>query len=235
MPKQALIVLALLGAASVVSAQMQDSVPGAPGPSQTSREEFHLLNLHLGGGIGVPLNPTARFAGVSGNFQMGAGYNLNKHNSIVGEFMWHALPPNRNSLLPLVKPGLQSIHASDNLYALTTNYMFHTEGNRFGYYLIGGGGWYYRHAQLKNYTVAPGTVCAPAWDWWGYICRAGFVPSDNVLATRGVSSGGVNAGVGFTVRVTDWGLKLYMESRYHYAPSGHISTQVVPVTFGIRW
>jgi hypothetical protein len=203
------------------------------------------VNLHIGGGIGVPLYPTGKFAGIGGTFQAGAGPNLGIHHSIVGEFMWHALPPNQSTLLPvlnafcLLNPpvppstvcSVASINATDNVYALTANYMYHRGGKRFGYYAIGGGGWYYRKAELKNFTVPPGTPCVPAWGWWGYACQSGSV----VLASTGISSGGVNGGVGITVNMTS-GLKFYMEARYHYSPQGgRVSTQILPVTMGIRW
>jgi hypothetical protein len=128
--------------------------------------------------------------------------------------------------------------ASDNLYALTANYMYHISGRRYGGYIIAGGGWYYRFAKLQNVTVAPGTVCQPAWDWWGYSCVNGFVTTSNVLARRGVSSGGINAGGGFTIRLGpgDSNLKYYIEARYHYSPQGgRVSTQIVPVSMGLRW
>jgi hypothetical protein len=220
-------------------------VVAGPAPAQDSTSESglegHASNLHIGGGIGVPLAKTSDFAGLSGTFQIGAGPNLNEHNSIVGEFMWEGLPPTRNALAVLVNPliaaGLpDTVSTSNNLYALTANYMFHREGHRYGYYLIGGGGWYYRHIALKNYTLVPGTVCAPAWDWWGYACQGGLVSTSNTLASKGVSSGGVNGGVGFTINLGDSGVKYYMEARYHYSPQGgQVSTQLVPVTFGFRW
>jgi hypothetical protein len=197
--------------------------------------------MHIGGGVGVPLGATSNFTGISGTFQFGAGPNLNEHSSIVGEFMWHGLPPNSRVLAALVNPliaaGLPSnISTSHNLYALTANYMFHRDGHRYGYYVIGGGGWYYRHTALNNYTVVPGTVCQPVWDWWGYTCQAGFVSTSNTLATRGVSSGGANGGIGITIALGDSGVKYYMEARYHYSPQGgRISTQAIPVTLGFRW
>ena len=212
-------------------------------------EHMSPINFHIGGGIGVPLNPTGRFAGVGGTFQAGMGPNLREHHSLVGEFMWHGLPPNRNALLPIVNalcllnppatPNLPcsvaSINATDNVYALTANYMFHSEAKLFGYYIIAGGGWYYRHAQLKNVTVPPGTSCVPAWTWWGYTCANGFVDTNSVLASTGVSSGGVNGGLGITVGKPS-GLKFYIEARYHYSPQGgRVSTQVLPVTLGLRW
>jgi hypothetical protein len=155
--------------------------------------------------------------------------------------MWHGLPTNQRVLAvivnPLIAAGLpSSVSTSSNLYALTANYVFHKDGRRYGYYLIGGGGWYYRHSALNNYTVAPGTVCQPVWDWWGYACQNGFVSTSDTLATKGVSSGGVNGGLGITISLGTSGLKYYMEARYHYSPQGgKISTHVIPVTFGFRW
>jgi len=212
-------------------------------------QDFSKVNLHIGGGIGTPTGETGQFAGLSGTFQIGAGPNLSIHNSLVGEFMWQGLPPTNDTLAAVVNPLCggnvtlscaatlsQNFGTSSNLYVTTANYMYHREGQIYGFYLIGGGGWYYRRLELLNYTVVPGTVCEPAWDWWGYSCQAGFVNNTNTLAVKGVSSGGVNAGGGLTIKLTGSGLRLYMEARYHYSPQGgRVSTHIVPVTFGIRW
>jgi len=239
MAKQNLIVVGLVATLFAIPVHADETQP-SPVESQ--------VNLHIGGGIGVPLDPTGKFAGIGGTFQAGAGPNLGSHHSIVGEFMWHALPPNQSALLPvlnalcLLNPpvppstacSVASINATDNVYALTANYMYHRDRKRFGYYAIGGGGWYYRKAQLKNFTVPAGTVCNPAWSWWGYACQGGFV-SNTVLASSGISSGGINGGVGITVAMTA-GAKFYIEARYHYSPQGgRVSTQILPVTMGIRW
>jgi hypothetical protein len=233
MRNKILILFALFMFSANMPAYAQDTAPEhSEGP--------HSFNLHIGGGIGLPVGTTSNFAGLTGTFQVGAGPNLNAHSAIVGEFMWHGLPPTRNVLAVLVNPliasGLPSnVSTSSNLNALTANYMFHKEGRRYGYYVVGGGGWYYRHTALNNYTLAPGTVCQPAWDWWGYTCQNGLVSTSNTLATRGVSSGGVNGGIGITLNLSE-GFRFYMEARYHYSPQGgHISTQVLPVTFGFRW
>ena len=148
--------------------------------------------MHIGGGIGVPLSSTARFAGISGTFQIGAGPNFGKHNSIVGEFMWHGLPPNQTALLPLINPleSASNLSFSNNLYALTANYMFHVDGHRYGFYVIGGGGWYYRHLALNNIHSSSGChLPTGMWTWWGYVCQGGFVSTSNTIATRGVKFG----------------------------------------------
>ena len=214
----------------------------APAQAQESASPF---NIDIGGGIGVPLSRTSDFAGVSGALQVGGGPNITSHQSIVGEFLWQGLPPNRTALqalssLACVAPTTASaacgLNSSRNLYALTANYMYHREGRRYGFYLIGGGGWYYRYGQLKNATVAPGTVCEPVWDWWGYSCVNGFVSTNNTLVSKGLSSGGVNAGGGLTINLTEQHVKFFIEARYHYSPQGgKVSTQIVPVIMGIRY
>jgi hypothetical protein len=206
------------------------------------------VNVHIGVGFGVPVSNTSTFAGLSGSFQVGAGPNISKHNSVFGEFMWQGLPANRKVLVaianaPNVNPSIVSnpvtnLLPSTNLYALTANYKYHMEGHRYGFYIVAGGGWYYRHIALNNYTIQPGTVCEPVWDWYGYTCVNGLVSTENTLATHGVSSGGVNGGGGVTINLShgDYPTKFYMEARYHYSPQGgRVPTEVVPVTFGLRW
>lgn len=231
-----------------IPGRAQDTGSTQPGQSASFNVANSPFNFNIGGGFGVPLNPTARFAGLSGTFQLGAGPNLTEHSSLVGEFMWQGLPADRRALAQIIgavcpptatptqTQPCPALSTSVNLYALTANYMYRVSGHRYGFYVIGGGGWYYRHAELKNVTVVPGTVCEPAWDWYGYTCVDGLVQTSNVLATHGVSSGGVNGGAGITMNLGDSGIKFYMEARYHYSPQGgRISTQIVPVTFGFRW
>ena len=196
-------------------------------------QDFTKFNFNIGGGVTTPLSPTANYAGLSGNFATGAGYNMNRHNSIITEFMWTGLPPN-TVLHPVGAP-----FGNVNLYTITANYRYQVDklgGSPFGAYLIAGGGWYYRYATIdKDYVVPPVTVCSPAYYWWGYYCGSGGYITTETIASRGNSAGGVNAGVGFTVRLSDSGFKVYVESRYHYAWSNRIPTTLIPITFGFRY
>jgi hypothetical protein len=192
------------------------------------------LTLNLGGGVTTPLNPTGNYTGVSGNFNAGVGYSINKKNSISGEFMWSGLPASVFILHPIEAPS-----GNINLYSLTVNYRHHIDsihGSAFGLYGILGGGWYYRYSSIdKNYIVPPATVCAPSYYWWGYACDPGGYVASQTVAYRGASSGGVNGGVGFTIRLSDSGWKFYTEARYHYAFTTRVPTTLIPVTMGIRY
>jgi len=50
------------------------------------------------------------------------------------------------------------------------------------------------------------------------------------------TAGGVNGGVGVTVDLGHGGTKFYTEIRYHYAAThGARNTQILAMSFGIRW
>lgn len=197
-------------------------------------QDFSKLAFNIGGGISSPLNPTGQYTGLSANFSMGAGYNIDKSNSIVGEFLWTDLPPNLFSLHPIDAP-----RGNISLYTLTANYRHQIDrihGSPFGVYGIIGGGWYYRYASVdKDYAVPPNTVCQPTYTYWGYACDPSGYVYTKTVAYKGSSAPGVNAGIGFAIRLADSNWKFYAEARYHYAWSNAIPTTFVPVTFGIRF
>lgn len=187
------------------------------------------INFNMGGGVGVPLNPTAGFAGVGGAFSFGVGENLSEHNSIVGEFLWHGLPPTVN-----IKTQLAGGRANSNLVALTANFRHSRQlSEKLGWYVTMGGGWFYRHSSISQQANVP-VVCTPVYTWWGYPCSGGFVVT-LAEASAGASALGADGGLGLTLRLGDSRWRFYIESRYAYAASHVVSTQIAPVTFGVSY
>jgi hypothetical protein len=193
------------------------------------QDEDGKLNFSMGGGLTVPMNPIARFAGVGGSFLASGGINLDQHNSILGQFMWNGLPPSVQAL-----EQLSGISKNVNLYSMTADYKYRTRfGKTFGAYVIMGGGWYYRNSNIsRSVFINTPTVCQPIYGYYGYTCTDGFVNTFGVSA--GTSSIGVNGGVGMTLKISK-GWKFFMESRYVYAASRVIATQVTPVVFGFEF
>jgi hypothetical protein len=196
------------------------------------------INSNLGMVVNIPVSSTAHVMGTGWGATGGVGYNFNLNNAVIGEFLWNRMYPSSRVLLPLQTAASQSsiLNGNSNLYALTGNYRYELSGQKFGTYLIGGGGWYFRKNWLsRQVTVGPGTICTPAWLWWGFACTSGTVTANQTLATSTTSAWGVNAGIGFTVRVGEAPYRLYTEARYHYAPTEDINTQFIALTFGIRY
>jgi Outer membrane protein beta-barrel domain len=195
------------------------------------------INSNLGMGLSVPLNPTAGLVGASVNAVVGVGYNINRHHSLVGQFMWSGLPANRNALLPVWNVvGATNIGSSSNLFAVTGNYRYQVQKKTFGVYVIAGAGVYYRQASLsRQVIVGAGTACSPSWAFFGYTCVSGVVSQDPTLISGGSTAPGANAGIGFTIRITEDGYKFYVESRYHYASTRGVATTLIPITLGFSW
>ena len=104
-------------------------------------DDFSRITSSLGMGVSTPLNPTKQVVGAGANIVVGAGYNLDRHNAIIGQFMWSGLPPDKDVLRPIwIAAGSRDISGRSNLFAFTADYRFNLEGKRFGAYVIGGGG-----------------------------------------------------------------------------------------------
>ena len=203
-------------------------------PLRGQDQELRRLNFNIGGGLSVPVNPTARYVGVNGNGAAGVGVNVDRYSSLEGDFLWVGLPPLHTLTRPTYTPDV-----SVNLFALTGQYRFHLDGiaeSPFGFYLLAGGGWYYRDTGLdRHFVVPPATVCQPIYNYWGLACNAEGYVYPAYSRSQGSGAGGVNGGVGFTIRFPHTGWKFFAESRYHYVWSTYVRTTFVPVTFGFRY
>lgn len=194
-------------------------------------------NVNLGVPFSAPLNPMGRVTNFGLGLSIGGGYNFTRRHGVVGEFMWNHLFVPAGTLAPL-RAAVQNpdINGHGELYMLTGNYRFELRGKTLGTYFIAGGGLYHRTVSLSQpVTTGASISCEPTWEWWGFSCSSGTVTANQTLASSSSTAPGLNGGFGFTVRVGDAPYRVYLESRYHYAPMRGINTQLVTVTFGIRY
>lgn len=193
------------------------------------------VNANLGGILSLPLHPTMHFATIGGGVVGGAGYNFTRRHAVLGEFMFNRLSAT-DTAVDALRTVLRDTTGYTYLYSLTANYRLELRGNKVGTYLIGGGGWYYRINHIsKSFTVPTGLVCTEAWVWWGAKCQIGTLVPNQVIGSSTSSAFGGNVGIGFTARVSEAPYRVYLESRYHYAPTNSISTQLVMISVGIRY
>jgi Outer membrane protein beta-barrel domain len=195
------------------------------------------LNTNLGVPISGHLNPMAKFSNFGLGATAGAGYNFTRRHAFVGEFMWNHLFVNGNALAP-IRAALQNptLGGKGELFSLTGNYRFELRGQTLGTYFIAGGGLYHRDASLsQKVTTGNNITCEPTWEWWGFSCTSGTVGSNQTLRSTSSSALGVNGGIGFTARTGEAPYRVYIETRYHFAPTKSINTQLVVLTIGIRY
>ena len=187
----------------------------------------HRWNFNVGGGIGFPVGDLSNFINNGGNFVVGGGYNVNHWFSTNGEFMWHDLPVNSSTLDALQTPG-----ASARQYSVTFDPMVRVPiWHKLGGYVIGGIGWYHRSGETTTPTA--GVICDPYWSWW-FGCTIGTI--NVITGSTSDDAFGENIGGGLTYRFHgEDGLKFYTEFRYHHASYHNVDTNLIPLTFGIRW
>ena len=196
------------------------------------------VNSNVAMMLNLPMNQTGKVMGTGWGAGGGVGYNISQRNSLIGEFLWSRMYPSGGVLQPLqtAVPESGTLNGNSNLYGFTGNYRYELRGRLLGTYVIGGGGWYFRKNWLsRDVNLGAGTACTPAWLWWGFTCTSGTVTASQTLATSSTNAWGMNAGIGFTVRVSEAPYRLYTEARYHYVPTKNVSTQFVALSFGIRF
>ena len=167
------------------------------------------INSNVAMVLNVPVSSTAQVTGIGWGATGGVGYNLNSRHAIIGEFLWNRMYPSGGVLLPLqaTTPQLGNLDRNSNLYALTGNHRRRisspTPPRRLSH-------WWRRLvlpeelAFTGHYCRAPATVCTPAWLWWGFKSLVRNRNSQSDAGNGGTANAwGVNAGVGFTVRVGD--------------------------------
>jgi len=225
----AVVVLAIASCGAVAQ-----SMPAAP---ERDTQDNPIGNVHLGFPVVIPLNPTARAVHLGFGLNVGGGYNFNRHHGLVGDFLWNDLFPTNEALAKL-RAALDdpSLHASVRVTAFTGNYRYELRGRKLGAYFLGGAGLFYRHTSISKEVVTGNTIqCDPAWIWWGLTCTSGTVTENQTIGSWSATAPGYDGGIGFTARAGEPPYRFYAESRYFYAPNHLINTQMIEITFGIRY
>lgn len=198
----------------------------ASAQAQEQGGDYGRAMFNIGGGVSFPQGDLGSFVNDGANFVVGGGLNFSRFVGVDSEFMWSDLPINTATRQLLGTSG-----ATARQYAWTFNPIFHVPlGHHVGAYAIGGIGWYHRSGE----TTTPGTgvICDPYWSWV-YGCTIGTV--NFVTSSRSANAFGENIGGGLTFRLGESHAKLYAEVRYHHAGYNRVSTQLLPITFGIRF
>ncbi|HMK30060.1 MAG TPA: outer membrane beta-barrel protein [Terriglobales bacterium] len=191
-------------------------------PAQAQEEHKPRWTIHLSLGVANPMGSVSDFAKQGGVMTVGAGRRFGKLD-VVGEFLFNQFGMN-DSMLHL----LQVSGGDGNVYGYTANarYTLVTRG-KWGGYVMGGGGLYRRALSVSQPSSA--VITDP---------RAAPIlsPAGQVLNDVADNAAGFNAGGGVTRRLGgEESLRAYVEARYHYASTPKGTTELLPVTIGVRW
>ena len=225
-----------LEAAAPTGAGALDAVPAAPaseeagaGQNGGDNKRFYSLS-HMafegGGGFSAPIGNDTPYITWGGHIIAGAGLHLSQRFTLLGEFQF------LDNKLPgafVAAGGGQT--GNSHIISLTVDPVIDLFPKRVNSaYVTGGGGYYYKST---NFNVLGG------YDFYGYPV---FITANSFSS----SQGGFNVGLGFTHRLGgvygDGQMKLFVEARYLYIHTPPLTesnglgiTELIPVTFGIRW
>jgi len=160
-------------------------------------------------------------AGVARNFSQYFGFRL--------DFQFDNLPLRDSALQLAGAPG-----ATDHVYALTFSPIINLPVTRvWGGYIIAGPGYFHRSGKLDSSTVLPGVPCTAFFQWWGR-CFAGSIPANGQFLHSSLNAVGENFGAGITRKVHN-DMEVYAEFRYFHGTHAGITTDLRPITIGLRW
>jgi opacity protein-like surface antigen len=194
-----------------------------------AQQSYSKYIFNAGAGPGFNQSRTSDFADTSFHFVGGGGFNFSQSIGTSIEYQYYRL-----SIKDNIAQQASLEDPSGHLDSLSLNGILRVP-NHLGIYGIGGIGWYRRTVHSGQATNVPaGTPCPDIWAWWDIPCSGGVTQSATVLNDNSDDAFGVNMGAGVNFRISGR-LKGYTEIRYHHAYHHQISTQVTPLTFGIRW
>jgi opacity protein-like surface antigen len=205
-----------------------------PSEESTSRrkkpKDFKNWNYNVGFGANVNSGTTKTFVRAGGPLgTAGVARNASKYLGLRADAMFSDLPL-RQSALSLAQAG----SASSYLLALNLGPVINIPVTKqWGGYLVFGGGYYHRWGTLSDDTAVPGSTCNAFYEWWAS-CANVSIPLSGSFATENQNHFGYDFGAGVTRKVPS-GVELYAEFRIMHGSGNLTTTDVHPITIGVRW
>lgn len=219
--------------------QTQPSAPQSSSQEATAEDigtrrkvkvkDYKNWTFNVGGGGSLTNGTTTKFARSGAIAAAGVARNYSKYFGLRVDFQWDNLPL-RNSALALAQaPG-----ATSQVYSFTFDPIINIPVTKiWGGYFLFGPGYYHRSGKLDSSSVVPGSPCNEFWNWWG-TCFNGSVPRTRQFLAASEDELGLNFGGGITRRITSR-FELYGEFRYLHGSANGRTTDLRPITVGLRW
>jgi len=188
--------------------------------------QFSHFTGFIGGGFTPPINPIGSRLDTGWNISAGAGVNASHHLGLMLDFMFNDMAINRTFLAQANAPD-----GTVRIWGFTLDPVFHvTQEGPVDFYVTGGGGIYHRTVEYTQPALTTGLFFDP---WFGFYPAA--FTTNQIIGSFGQYKGGLNAGLGFSVKLGSSKVKVFAEARYHHIFTRNVGTDIIPVTFGLRW
>lgn len=189
-------------------------------------QDFHRLAFNVGGGPTFGVSDTSDRINTGYNFTVGGGYNFGKYIGLNLDYIYNGADLSTNVLNLTRAPGGYARAWGFGLNPIVQI----APDRRLGGYVTAGYGVYTRTVNLTRPGIVPGTICDP----WTWICYSGPVYADLIYRSNSTTKGGWDIGGGLTYKFAG-SMKFYAEVRYYEIMTTNVRTQLLPLTFGLRW
>jgi opacity protein-like surface antigen len=250
-----LVLIAMMAAAAAVHAQQppaqqpadqtpqaeqqpqnQQSNPQEATPEEIERpvrkkgNEYNKWTFNAGGGASLTNGTTLKFVrGGGGVAAVGAARNYSKYFGLRLDFQFDNLPLRASALQAAQAPA-----ANNHVYSLMLDPIINIQVSKnWGGYIVFGPGFYHRAGKLDSSSAIPGSACDPFFQWWGH-CFNGNLPINGQFLHSSQNEFGYNFGGGITRKIRP-NIELYAEFRYLHGKHNNLTTDLRPITIGLRW
>jgi hypothetical protein len=193
-----------------------------------AQDRLRHVTFGAGAGFSFPTGQLENHADTGFNFVATGGARFNSRLSVNLDFALHYF--NVANSLHSPTAGVDfSLGSMVRVWSLTVNptYQFF-RGEKFTTYATGGYGLYNRQLQLPAPGPATAAACNAFWDICVSNSPSGAALSGNINPYKGGYN--VGGGVNFGTRT-----KFFVETRYHHMFTTNSPTELIPLTFGVRW
>jgi opacity protein-like surface antigen len=209
----------------------QEASPEEIGQSRKPKtKDYKNWVFNVGGGATLPYGTTDKFVrGGGGVAAAGVARNYNKYLGLRLDFQFDNLPLRTSALQAAQAPGG---HAE--AYSLMLDPIINIPVTKvWGGYVVIGPSFIHRSGKLDSSTAIPGSACNPFFTWWGH-CYNSSLPIDGHFLNSSENELGWNFGGGITRKIHG-NFDFYAEFRYLHGSHSGKTTDLRPITIGVRW
>lgn len=213
------------------SSSSQEASPEEMGRERRNKtKNYKNWTFNVGGGVNLPNGTTNKFVrGGGGVAAAGVAHNYDKYLGLRLDFQWDNLPLRSSALLAAQAPG-----ATSHVYSLLLDPIINIPvSSNWGGYVLFGPGFFHRSGKLDSSSAIPGSSCNTFFTWWGH-CYNASLPINGHFLNESQNEFGYNFGGGITRKIRP-NMEFYAEFRYLHGKHNGITTDLRPITIGIRW
>jgi Outer membrane protein beta-barrel domain len=208
----------------------QEASPEELSVRKKKPKDYKNWTFNVGGGASATNGTTQKYVRSGGGIAAaGVARNFSKYFGFRLDFQWDNLPLRASALEAAEAPG-----ATDHVYTLNLDPIINIPVTKeWGGYILGGPGFYHRSGKLDSSNAIPGSLCNGFFTWWGH-CFAASLPLNGDFLHSSQNEFGENFGAGITRKIHS-DIEFYAEIRYLHGKHNNITTDLRPITIGIRW